>query len=91
MAANRCKQKITGYPDFCPSYAERPTHTAWIVIDPPPGSNRKAYWHEVGAIWPHKNGGGFDLVTPPGLSVSGRIVCTVRKDDDKAPEPPPHE
>ncbi len=22
MAANRCKQKITGYPDFCPSYQD---------------------------------------------------------------------
>jgi hypothetical protein len=34
---------------------------------------------QIGAIWPHKNGEGFDLVIPSGLSVTGRIVCTKRK------------
>jgi hypothetical protein len=37
------------------------------VIDPKKGSDEKAVWHEVGAIWPHKNGGGFDPVIPTGL------------------------
>ena len=58
----------------------KPTHTAYVVKDPKPGSNGKAIWREVGAVWPHKNGGGFDLVITDQLSVSGRIVCTERKE-----------
>ena len=35
-----------------------PTHIAYVVIDPKEGSERKASWIEVGAIWPHKSGKG---------------------------------
>lgn len=63
----------------------RPTHNAYIVIDPKEGSDRKAQWHQVGAIWQHKSGEGFDLVIPAGLSVTGRIVCI----KPKATEPTP--
>jgi hypothetical protein len=59
----------------------KPTHTAYIVIDPKEGSEKKAKWVEVGAVWPHKKGEGFDVVIPPGLSVSGRIVCMPPKAD----------
>jgi hypothetical protein len=62
-----------------------PSHTAFVVVEPKEGSDRKASWHEVGAVWPHKKGEGFGLVIPVGLSVSGRIVCTKRK----PPEPTP--
>lgn len=58
----------------------KPTHIAYVVIDPKEGSDRKAVWHEVGAIWPHGNGTGFDLIIPSGLSVTGRIVCTERRE-----------
>jgi hypothetical protein len=33
-------------------------------------------WHEVGVVWPHKTGKGFDIVIHEGISVNGRIVCT---------------
>ena len=36
--------------------SSKPTHTAYVVIDPKEGSDRKAQWIEVGAVWPHKNG-----------------------------------
>jgi hypothetical protein len=58
----------------------KPTHIAYVVSEPKEGSDRKPIWREVGAIWPHKNGSGFDLVLADQLSVSGRIVCTERKD-----------
>mgnify|MGYP005821141999 CR=1 FL=1 len=58
----------------------KPTHTAYVVIEPKEGSDRKANWIEVGAIWPHKSGKGFDLVIPAGLSLQGRIVCRERRD-----------
>jgi hypothetical protein len=64
--------------------SNKPTHTAYVVIEPKKDSDRKAQWHTVGAIWPHKNGKGFDLVIPAGISVSGRIVCTERKDEAQA-------
>jgi hypothetical protein len=57
----------------------KPTHTAYVVISPRAGSDRKASWKEVGAVWPHKNGAGFDLVIPEGISLSGRIVLIERK------------
>ena len=60
--------------------SNKPTHTAYIVTEGKGSRDRKAQWHEIGAVWPHKNGNGFDLVIPPGLSVSGRIVCTERKE-----------
>lgn len=63
----------------------KPTHIAYVVTEPKEGSDKKAIWREVGAIWPHKNGSGFDLVVIDQLSVSGRIVCTERK--EKAAEP----
>jgi hypothetical protein len=63
--------------------SSKPTHTAYLVSEPKEGSDRKAVWHAVGAVFPHKSGEGFDVVIPAGLSVSGRIVCT------KRPEPKP--
>jgi len=60
----------------------KPTHRAYVVVEPKEGSDRKATWVEVGAVWPHKNGNGFDVVIPPGISASGRIVCTEPKATD---------
>jgi hypothetical protein len=63
----------------------KPSHIAYVVTDPKEGSDKKAMWREVGAVWPHKNGPGFDVVIYEQISVGGRIVCTERK--DKAEEP----
>ena len=60
----------------------KPSHIAYIVTDPKEGTDKKAVWREVGAVWPHKSGKGFDLVIPDGISVTGRIVCTEPKDRD---------
>ena len=58
----------------------KPSHLAFVVRSAREGSNEKAQWREIGAVWPHKSGGGFDLVLADQLAVSGRIVCTVRKE-----------
>ena len=58
----------------------KPSHTAYIVTETGEGDQKKAYWREVGAVWPHKNGNGFDLVIFDQLAVSGRIVITERKE-----------
>jgi hypothetical protein len=56
-----------------------PTHVAYVITEPKDGET-KGYWREIGAVWPHKNGGGFDVVIYDQLSVSGRITCTERKE-----------
>jgi len=58
----------------------KPTHTAYVVIDAKEGSDKKAQWIEVGAVWSHSDGSGFDLVIPQGITLSGRIVCRKRKE-----------
>lgn len=61
----------------------KPTHRAYIVESVPEGSDRKPRWTEIGSVWSHKNGAGFDVVIPNGIAVSGRIVCMPPKDDKK--------
>ena len=62
----------------------KPSHYAYVVIDPKEGSDKDAIWRRVGAVWPHKNGKGFDLVVDPQLSVAGRIVCTEPREPTEA-------
>ena len=58
----------------------KPSHIAYVVAETGPAGDKKAFWREVGSVWPHKNGSGFDLLIHDQLAVSGRIVITERKD-----------
>ena len=61
--------------------SSKPTYRAYAVSTPKkPGE--KGFWREIGAVWPHKNGKGFDVVIHEGISVHGRIVCTEPKKDE---------
>jgi type IV secretory pathway TraG/TraD family ATPase VirD4 len=60
--------------------SSKPSHRTFVVTQAKEGSDQKGFWHEVGVVWPHKSGKGFDVVIPEGISVSGRIVCTEPKD-----------
>jgi hypothetical protein len=64
--------------------SNKPTHTAYVVIDPPEDSDRKAQWFEIGTVWSHGDGSGFDVVIPAGVTVTGRIVCRKRKEQPAA-------
>jgi hypothetical protein len=57
-----------------------PRPSARIVIDPKKVSKKMAQWIEIGAVWSHSDGSGFDLMIPPGISLAGRIVCRQRKE-----------
>ena len=57
----------------------KPSHRAHVVSSPRKEGD-KGIWTEIGVIWPHKSGNGFDLVVREGISVSGRIVCTEPKE-----------
>lgn len=63
----------------------KPTHIAYVVNQgkAKEGEEPKPYWREIGAVWPHTKGGGFDIVIYDQLAVSGRITCTVPKEKDK--------
>jgi len=65
--------------------SSKPAYFAYVVTDPKEGSDKKAFWTRIGSVWPHKSGKGFDLVITPGLSVSGRIVCTEPRDPEAEP------
>ena len=58
----------------------KPSHIAYVVAETGTGSDEKAFWREVGSVWPHKIGAGFDLLIHDRLAVSGRVVITERKD-----------
>jgi hypothetical protein len=49
----------------------KPTHHAFLVDK---GPDVKAVWREVAPVWAHRDGKGMDIVLPPGMSLSGRIV-----------------
>ena len=58
-----------------------PTFIAYVVSEPNGGGpDSRANWREVGILFPHKKGSGFDLILHPQISVSGRIVCTEQRE-----------
>jgi hypothetical protein len=61
----------------------KPSHIAYVVSKQNQ-AGRDDIWRAVGAVFAHKNGNGFDLVIHEQVSVSGRIVCTERKDKPEA-------
>ncbi len=66
--------------------SSKPSHRAYVVSKPKEGSDQKGFWREVGVIFPHSKGKGFDLVVHEGISVSGRVVCTEIKKDENTNE-----
>jgi hypothetical protein len=61
--------------------SKSPSHRAYVVSTPK-NETDKGFWREVGVVWPHKSGKGFDVVIHEGMSVHGRIVCTEPKKDE---------
>lgn len=48
----------------------------------------KTFWHRVGSAFPHKQGEGFNLVIPEGMSITGKVIMLPReaKEPDSAAE-----
>lgn len=53
------------------------------VVEEYGDSNKKLYT-QVGTAFPHKQGGGFNIVLRKGISVSDRLVVFPKKPDDAA-------
>jgi hypothetical protein len=58
----------------------KPSHIAYVVSDTVTGRDKKAFWREVGSVWPHKSGACFNLLIHDQLAVAGRVVITARKE-----------
>jgi hypothetical protein len=61
--------------------SSKPSHRAYVVSTPKK-EGEKGYWREVGVLFPHGSGTGYDLLIHEGISVSGRIVCTQPKEKE---------
>lgn len=59
--------------------SNRPSHVVSIVE----GEGEKTTWTEIGALWPHKDGKGFNL-SLKSIPVTGRLVVRIRREK---PEP----
>lgn len=58
----------------------RPTHTLWMVE----GEDKNATWTELGALWPHAKGDGFNLNLKVLPNVPGARLVILRRKDKQA-------
>jgi hypothetical protein len=67
--------------------AKQPTHRAYAVIR---RENQDDFWLNLGLVFPHKDGGGFNIMLQA-LPLDGKIVCREISDDgqngEQQPEP----
>jgi hypothetical protein len=55
------------------SQKKRPSHIAFMVE----GDGENAKWSEVGAMWPHAKGKGFNLILKA-MPINGKVVIIER-------------
>lgn len=58
---------------------KQPTHRAYSVIR---REGQDDFWLNVGLVFPHKDGGGFNIMLQA-FPLDGKIVCREITDDDK--------
>lgn len=59
--------------------SNKPTHTAYVVNEAPEDSDKKSQWFNIGTVWSHADGDGFNVDLPPGVTVAGRLVIRRNK------------
>jgi hypothetical protein len=62
------------------SEAKQPTHRAYSVIR---REGQDDFWLNLGLVFPHKDGGGFNIMLQA-FPLDGKIVCREIADDDQA-------
>ena len=64
--------------------ANQKTHlNAYVVNEIGKGDNKRDQWTRVGTVFPFKEGEGFHLVIPEGISISGKVVIRPAKSDEE--------
>jgi hypothetical protein len=53
----------------------RPSHLVFVVD----GDGESANWTQIGAAWKHKDSDGMNVVIPPGIMISGKLVIRAAK------------
>ena len=66
-----------------PSKSRKPSHIAYAVREYQGEGGDKSAWREIGAVWTHKDGRGFD-VHLEAVPVNGRLVLRVNTPKPKA-------
>lgn len=61
------------------SKSNRPSHRALVNL----GDEKQKNWHEIGALWPHKDGNGYTLKLDLIPVIPREIVIRVAKYDEK--------
>ena len=61
------------------SETKQPTHRAYSVIR---RDGQDDFWLNLGLVFPHKDGGGFNIMLQA-LPLDGKIVCREIADDDQ--------
>ena len=61
-----------------------PTHRAFTVIR---REGQDDFWLNVGLVFPHKDGGGFNIILQA-FPLDGKIVCRKIDDDDQHDDRP---
>jgi hypothetical protein len=66
----------------------RPSHRVYAVSK----KGERSFWREIGAAWPHKEGGGFN-VTLDYLPLNGAeiVICKPKPKPGEAPDAEPAE
>jgi hypothetical protein len=67
--------------------AKQPTHRAYSVIK---REGQDDFWLNLGLVFPHKDGGGFNIMLQA-LPLDGKIVCREVTEDDLADSPAPRQ
>ncbi len=67
------------------SETKQPTHRAYSVIR---REGQDDFWLNLGLVFPHKDGGGFNIMLQA-LPLDGKIVCREIAEDDKTGAPDP--
>lgn len=62
----------------------KPVFHAWTVREFEKDGKKDSFWTRIGAVWPHKDGKGYDLVLEA-LPVNGRVTLREPKADEQAP------
>lgn len=63
---------------------KQPTHHAYTVIK---REGQDDYWLNLGLVFPHKDGGGFNIMLQA-IPLDGKIVCREVGDDDQTETQP---
>jgi hypothetical protein len=66
------------------SEPKQPTHRVYSVIR---REGQDDFWLNLGLVFPHKDGKGFNLMLQA-LPIDGKLVCREVSEDDQAAEQP---